>query len=346
MESEQMDKTPLISVVIPAYNEADGIEKTIERVESILEKQFDSYEIIIVDDGSCDGTPEKIEKAIEKNFRIKLIRLTRNFGKESALSAGLYYSTGNMVVTMDSDLQHPPELIPQMYYLWKTKGVKVVNAVKKVRQQENFLKRIAVNCFYFMMKLLTGTDLTNQTDFKLLDRDVVEKYIALPENQKFFRGLVPWFGFSYADIYFSPEQRSSGSSGWSVVKLARMGIAAICSFSSVPMQAVTLLGGVMFAASIVMGAQTLFMKLTGHAVEGFATVILLLLFVGSVIMISLGIIGQYIAMIYHETKRRPGYVVEHRDITVISQIPNDESCDIPDGKDCEISNVGNRKEAG
>ncbi len=311
MTSEQQ-QTPLISIVIPAYNEAEGIVEVIERVNFILKKKFQTYEIIIVDDGSCDGTSEKVEEAIKAEPKIKLIRLTRNFGKEAALNAGLCYSTGDTVVTMDSDLQHPPELIPQMYYLWEKKGVKVVNAVKKIRQQENFFKRIAVNFFYFMMKMLTETDLTNQTDFKLLDRAVVEKYIELPENQKFFRGLIPWFGFPVENVYFAPKQRSSGSSGWSLIKLSRMGIMAICSFSSVPMQAVTLLGMITFAASIVMGAQALFMKLTGHAVEGFTTVILLLLFVGSVIMISLGIIGQYIAMIYHETKKRPGYIVDKK----------------------------------
>lgn len=301
----------MISVVIPAYNEAEGISRTIKTVSSVLEKEVDQYEIIIVDDGSQDGTSRQVEEAVKADQRIKLIKLTRNFGKEAALNAGLCYSAGDAVVTMDSDLQHPPELIPEMYHLWKTKGIKVVNAVKEVRQQENFLKKIAVNFFYFMMKMLTDTDLTNQTDFKLMDRTVVERYIELSENQKFFRGLIPWFGFPSKDIYFSPAHRSSGSSGWSLIKLFKMGIMAICSFSSIPMQTVTLLGGVMFFASIVMGVQTLFMKLTGQAVEGFATVILLLLFEGSVIMISLGIIGQYISMIYHETKRRPRYIVEN-----------------------------------
>jgi dolichol-phosphate mannosyltransferase len=310
LRKESKGQNPLVSVVIPAYDEARGIKATIEKVEAILEKAFDSYEIIVVDDGSEDETYEQAEQTAGIDSRIKLIKFTRNFGKESAMVAGLRLSRGGAVVVIDSDLQHPPELIPEMYQIWKEKGVKVVNGVKRARQQENFVKRGAVNLFYGMMKLLTGFDLKNHTDFKLLDRDVVAEYIQLPESLRFFRGLIPWLGFSSENVYFTPDLRTTGRTGWSLLGLSKMGIMAICSFSSLPMHAVTLLGFFMFFASFLMSIHTFVMKITGQAEEGFATVILLLLFVGSLIMMSLGIIGQYISMIYHEVKKRPGYIIE------------------------------------
>ncbi|MBI9089857.1 MAG: glycosyltransferase family 2 protein [Desulfobacterium sp.] len=301
---------PLISIVIPAFNEARGIQAAIGTVDEIVANEFEGYEILVVDDGSKDDTCEKIRELACKNPSIKLIKLTKNFGKEAALVAGLRKSRGQVVVVLDSDLQHPPSLILDMYQIWKTRGVKVVNGVKKERQQEGFFKRVSAASFYALMKTLTGSDLKNQTDFKLMDREVVDRYVELPENRRFFRGLIPWLGYSSENVYFSPDQRNAGTTGWSLPGLAKMGIMAICSFSSLPMQGVTLLGCATFLASIVMGIHTIGMKLTGQAVEGFATVILLLLFVGSVIMISLGIIGQYISMIYHEVKRRPGYLIE------------------------------------
>lgn len=311
MEQRELGQNqPLISVVIPVFNECSGISKAIQVIINVVADAFELYEILLVDDGSMDGTWEKVEELARGNLNIRLVKLTRNFGKESALVAGLQLSRGRVVVTMDADLQHPPELIPEMYDIWKVKGIKVVNAVKKERQLEGMGHRAAAALFYRMMHTLTGFDLRNQTDFKLLDRSVVEKYVNLPENKRFFRGLIPWLGFSSAMVWFVPDQRNSGKTGWSVSGLAQMGIMAICSFSSLPMQAVTLLGAMVFLASFIMGVQTIFMKLTGQAVEGFTTVILLLLFVGSVIMISLGIIGQYLSMIYHEVKKRPGYMIE------------------------------------
>jgi hypothetical protein len=201
-------------------------------------------------------------------------------------------------------------LLPKMFHLWKEEDYHVVHGVKTSRQKETAVKGLFVRLFYAAMTLLSGYNLKQATDFKLLDRRVVDHYVALPENVRFFRGLVPWLGFRNASASFFPENRVAGNSKWSRFCLVTLAVRGICSFSSLPMQVVTFMGGIMFTASILLGIQTLFMKLSGRAVEGFTTVILLLLFIGSILMISLGIMGQYLAMIYEEIKGRPPFVIE------------------------------------
>jgi glycosyltransferase involved in cell wall biosynthesis len=275
-----------------------------------LDEVITDHEILVIDDGSTDQTWASLTALTEEDTRIKAVRFTRNFGKEAAIYAGLNYSRGQCTVIMDADLQHPPELIPSMYRLWKEDGYDVVHCEKKIRQDEPVLTRFFVNLFYTLMRFLSGYNLKGATDYKLLDRAVVQHYLDLPEHVRFFRGLVPWLGFRNTVVSFSPSKRAGGHSRWSYPALARLGIRAICSFSSMPMQVVTLMGGIMFAFTILLGAQTLFMKISGKAVEGFTTVILLLLLIGSILMVSLGVIGQYIAMIYEEVKRRPSYIVD------------------------------------
>ncbi|MBF0202050.1 MAG: glycosyltransferase family 2 protein [Desulfamplus sp.] len=304
---------PELSVVVPVFNEARGLPDMIRELTQIAKGLAVSFEIVLVDDGSRDETWQVIQFLSSSYPELMPVRLIRNFGKEAALTAGLKASRGKAVVVMDADLQHPPSLIPEMYRLWKTGVAQVVNGVKARRQEEGKIHRAAAAGFYLMMNLMSGVDLKNHTDFKLMDRQVVDAYLAIPENRRFFRGLIPWLGFLSRDLHFVPNNRETGTSRWSVPGLARMGIMAICSFSSLPLQAVTLLGIFFLLASLVMGIHTLVLKFTGQAVEGFATVILLLLFMGSVLMFSLGIIGQYIAMIYHEVKRRPMYLVSSRD---------------------------------
>ena len=299
-----------LSLVIPVYNEAQGIRETLEMSILVLKEIADDYEIVIVDDGSTDGTWDTVVSLADQDQRVKLIRLSRNFGKEAAILAGLEHCRGEGVVVMDGDLQHPPELIKEMVRLWKEEGYRVVHGVKESRQKESVSRGFFARMFYALMAALSGYDLRGGTDYKLLDRSVVKHYIELPEKVRFFRGLIPWLGFRNISVPFFPANRREGRSGWSLFSLVRLGVRAICSFSSIPIHVVTILGTLMFAASLVLGLQTLYMKLSGQAVAGFATVIILLLFIGSILMVSLGLIGQYLAMIYEEIKGRPAFVID------------------------------------
>jgi len=301
---------PLISVVIPVHNECRVIAKTLSETVQSVQSISQEYEILVIDDGSDDGTWETASAAAQHNPKVKMIRFSRNFGKEAAILAGLKFSQGKAVFTMDGDLQHPPSLLEKMFQLWREDGYQVVHGVKTNRPKETAVKGLFVKFFYAAMTLLSGYNLNQATDFKLLDRLVVDHYIALSEKVRFFRGLVPWFGFRNASVSFAPGSRMGGSSKWGRFALITLAVRAICSFSSLPMQVVTFMGGIMFAASVLLGIQTLFMKVSGRAVEGFTTVILLLLFIGSILMISLGIIGQYLAMIYEEIKGRPPFIIE------------------------------------
>jgi polyisoprenyl-phosphate glycosyltransferase len=302
--------SPLISIVIPVHNESHIIEETLKTTLQVVDRISQQYEILIIDDGSSDRTWETVSAISQHNHNIKMIRFSRNFGKEAAILAGLKFSRGKAVVVMDGDLQHPPALLPRMFHRWKEENCQVVHGVKTNRQKETAIKGLFAKLFYATMTRLSGYNLKQATDFKLLDRGVVDHYLALTENVRFFRGLVPWLGFQNASVSFSPDNRVAGNSKWSHFSLMTLAVRAICSFSSLPMQVVTFMGGIMFAASILLGIQTVFMKLSGRAVEGFTTVILLLLFIGSILMISLGIMGQYLAMIYAEIKGRPPFIIE------------------------------------
>lgn len=310
MKDPSSDSSKGLSLVIPVNNEARGIVETVDAAGQVLEGISGDYEIIVVDDGSTDNTWELLEEIAGNDNRIKLIRFTRNFGKESAILAGLKYSNGSAVIVMDGDLQHPPELMVEMARLWREEGYKVVHATKERRQRESFGRKLFANLFYGLMKAFSGYDLKCTTDYKLLDRSVVNRYLELPENVRFFRGLIPWLGSKNTSVPFSPTNRKRGRTRWTHFGLVRLGVRAICAFSSMPMQVVTILGALMFAASLLLGLQTFYMKLSGRAVAGFSTVILLLLFIGSILMVTLGIIGQYLSMIYEEIKGRPSFVID------------------------------------
>ena len=200
----------LISIVIPVYNESHVIKETLKATLQVVDPISQQYEILIIDDGSSDGTWETVSAMSQDNHNIKMIRFSRNFGKEAAILAGLKFSRGKAVVVMDGDLQHPPALLPKMFHLWKEESYQVVHCVKTSRQKETAIKGLFAKLFYATMTLLSGYNLNQATDFKLLDRRVVDHYIALSENVRFFRGLVPWLGFQNASVSFSPGNRTCG----------------------------------------------------------------------------------------------------------------------------------------
>lgn len=301
-----MDK--MLSVVLPAYNEELMIKKTAQVIGEILKKEDIPYELVFVNDGSADGTWKKIEEIRETDSHIKGVCFSRNFGKESAVSAGLAQAEGSCVAVMDCDLQHPPETLVTMYRLWES-GYQVVEGVKASRGKESFIHKMFAKTFYKIISDATGIDMSRASDFKLLDRQAVDEYLKMPERNVFFRALSSWVGFRTTYVEFDVQEREAGQSKWSFKSLVRYAVNNIASFSAAPMQIVTFCGIIFFLFAFIIGVQSLYMYFAGQAMEGFTTVILLLLIIGSILMFSLGVIGYYIAKIYDEVKMRPRYII-------------------------------------
>ena len=298
----------LLSVVIPAYNEGAMIHKTAEVVSSLLSENNIEYEIIFVNDGSKDTTWEEIVNASANNKNIKGVCFSRNFGKEGAVFAGLEHASGDCCVVMDCDLQHPPKTILEMYKLW-TEGFEVVEGVKASRGKESFIHKMFVKAFYNIISCSTGIDMSRASDFKLLDRKVVDSFLALPERHVFFRALSSWVGYKTAYVEFDVQERELGESKWSFKSLVKYAINNITSFSAAPMQLVTGCGIIFFIFAVIFGVYSIVKYFLGYSLEGFTTVILLMLIIGGILMFSLGIIGYYISKIYEEIQLRPRYIV-------------------------------------
>ena len=299
----------MLSVILPSYNEEKMIPVAAETLAGILDTAKIPFELLFVNDGSKDGTWNEICRAREKDSRVCGVCFSRNFGKEAAMFAGLEKARGDCCVVLDCDLQHPPEKIVEMYRLWE-QGYEVVEGIKHDRGEETGLHRFAANTFYGIISKATGIDMASSSDFKLLDRKVVDTLNAMPERNVFFRALSFWVGFKKAEVTYDVRERTAGESKWSTRSLIRYAITNIGSFSSAPLHLITILGFITLAISIVFSIVALVQKLAGTALGGFTTVIILLLFLGSIMMISLGIIGYYIARIYEEIKGRPRYIIE------------------------------------
>lgn len=297
----------MLSVVIPAYNEGGLIPRAAQVIGGVLKGADIPYELIFVNDGSRDATWQEILAASQTDPCVRGLCFSRNFGKEAAIFAGLEAAEGACCAVIDCDLQHPPEKLPEMYALWQ-QGWEVVNGVKESRGKESGLHTFAARSFYKLMSKAVGIDMDATSDFKLMDRRVVESLLRLPERKTFFRALVAWAGFRSIDVPFRVEERTTGASHWSTLSLIRYAFSNIASYSSAPMQMVTVLGVLTLLLSLVLGVQTLWNWAHGAA-DGFTTVIVLVLLIGSILMISLGIIGYYIAQIFTEIKARPRYLV-------------------------------------
>ncbi len=299
----------LLSVIIPFYNEEEQVLETVQVTRSVLEgiPEID-FELILIDDGSKDSTWLRMQEAALEDSRLHILGFSRNFGKEAAICAGLDHAKGDCAVLMDGDLQHPPQYIPEMLSLWQD-GYEVVDGVKKERQKESRLGRWTANTFYNFFKKLTKYDLKDASDFKLLDRRVIDAWKELGEYNTFFRGLSAWLGYKRVTLEFEVADRMHGTSKWSFMSLFRLSVNALTTFSSAPLHIIVIMGAIFWLGAIILGIQTLVNFARGTAVEGFTTVILLLLVIGGSLMIALALIGKYIANIYDEVKGRPRYII-------------------------------------
>ena len=308
METSESLRTGRLSVVLPAYNEEESVPLAADVIGDLLTQAGIDHELIFVNDGSRDHTWRAIQEAAARRPQVRGIRFSRNFGKEAAIFAGLAQARGDCCVVLDCDLQHPPEKILEMYRLWQ-QGWQVVEGVKISRGKESPLHTLAAKTFYRFLSGATRIDMSHASDFKLLDRRAVDVLVAMREKNAFFRALSSWIGFDTTQVEFEVQPRAAGQSKWSLRSLTRYAVTNLAAFSTAPLQIVTILGVLVFLCSLVLGCWSLWQKINGQALEGFTTVILLLLLIGSALMVCLGILGYYIAKIYEEIKDRPRYIV-------------------------------------
>ncbi len=302
----------MLSVIIPAYNEQDNAPLAASAISRVLSSYNIDYELIFVNDGSSDRTWLRLTQLAASDERIKAISFSRNFGKEAAIFAGLENACGDACAIMDCDLQHPPETLIEMYKLWAQGDTDVVEARKRSRGEESASHRGLAKLFYKLIQRASGVDMADTSDFKLLDRRAVDALLAMPERLTFFRAMSGWIGFETKRVYFDVAERANGESKFSFRSLVRYALTSITSFTSAPMQLVTVAGVITFIIAVIFGIDTLYNTITGNSAEGFPTVILLQLITSAIIMFSLGIIGYYLAKIYEEIKQRPRYIISEK----------------------------------
>ncbi len=299
-----------MSLVIPCHNEFHSIEEVYLELTNIIKGLSNFYEIIFVNDGSEDNTLEALMGLYDKDKNIKVINLTRNFGKEAALTCGLDHTSGDIIIPMDADFQDPPELIPQMISLWQD-GYDVVLAKRNNREGETFIKKLTAKAFYKLFTKLSKTPLPENTgDFRLMDKKVVEKIRLLREKNRFMKGIFSWVGFKTATITFDRPKRKHGQTSWNYRKLLDFALDGIFSFSTIPLK-IWLYIGVMISLISLSYAVFLILRTIfyGTDLPGYASIMVAILFMGGVQLVSLGIIGEYIGRIYKETKNRPIYLI-------------------------------------
>ncbi len=300
---------PEISFVVPAHNEAANLPFLASRLLALARKLAFTCEIILVDDGSRDGTAA-VASAFVGRIPLRLVRLSRNFGKEQAVTAGIDVASGDAIIIVDADLQHPVELAEEFIRLWK-EGYEMVYGVRIDRRDESGLKRGASRLFYRLLGRMSSVLIPpDVTDFRLLDRKVADALRALPENNRFMKGLFHWVGFRSVAVPFHPLPRHSGSSSFSFVRLLQLGITGLTSFSHVPLRLAGAVGGLISACSLLYAAwifcHTLY---AGSNVPGWATLTVGVLFLGGVQLLFIGILGEYVGRIFEEVKGRPNYIV-------------------------------------
>lgn len=307
--------TPTLSIVVPAYNEEAVLEPFHKRLAAVLDGLDLSAEIVFVDDGSRDRSRAVLERLQARDPRIGVVELSRNFGKEVALTAGLHHARGEAVIVIDADLQDPPELIPALLAPWRERGVDVVYAQRVARAGESWTKRLTARLFYALMQHVGRVRIPPDTgDFRLLSRRAVDALNQYPEQHRFMKGLFTWIGFDQEAVPYERDSRQAGSSKWSYLRLFNLAIEGITSFTAAPLRAASILGLVIALVAFVDGIWIVYKTLRyGDPVQGYPSLMTAVLFLGGVQLTAIGILGEYLGRIFHETKQRPLYHVKrHR----------------------------------
>ena len=317
MTSENRESPKSITVVVPCYNERDNISTLYDRLVPVLRSVSDRYEIIMINDGSTDGTLEEILGLISKDHNVKYVSFSRNFGHEAATTAGLNASCGDVTVIIDADLQDPPEVILKLTEKWR-EGNDIVYAVRSERKGESVLKRFTSRAFYRLINTLSKPQLPVDTgDFRLIDRKALNAFKKCEEVNRFVRGLTTWVGFKQIGVLYSRDRRHRGKTKYSYLRLSLLAMEAICSFSLAPLRLSLIFGGIGLAAAAVLTGVILLQKIiVGIPVQGYALMILSVLFMGSLNILLLGVVAEYIGKIFLETQRRPLYLVEEQSATL------------------------------
>ncbi|MBT3293988.1 MAG: glycosyltransferase family 2 protein [Verrucomicrobia bacterium] len=308
-----MNESVDISIVVPAFNEEGNIAELHRRLVSVLGGMDVAFDIIFVDDGSSDGTLLKVSELAEQDPRVKAISFSRNFGHMKALCAGLDYASGAAVITMDADLQHPPDLIPALIAKWR-EGFEIVGTIREEAEGTGGVKALTSRCFYSLMSRIAGTDLPRgAADYRLLDRSVVETLTGMHERSRFLRGLIGWVGYKKVFLPYRADERFSGTTKYSFSRMLGFAADGITSFSSVPLKLSAYVGAVVAMLAFVYAGYAVCIKLfTDRAIAGWASVLIAVLFVGGVQLIFLGVIGEYLSRVYEEAKQRPLYIVRKK----------------------------------
>ena len=308
-----MTERVVLSIVVPVFNEAEVVERFHARLVAVLDRVNVPSEGIFVDDGSRDGTFERILQIRGRDLRVKALQLTRNFGHQAALTAGLDHASGEAVITMDGDLEHPPELIPDLLAKWRD-GYQVVHTKREAAGSARPLTAILSRTFYRVFNALAQIELPESgPDYRLLDRRVVEALRGLPERARFIRGLSVWVGFRQTAVPFAVGERVGGAPGYSARKRLRLALEGMTSFSVAPLRAATLAGAAIAALAFLYGSYAIVMKLfTERSVRGWASVLAVVSFLSGLQLLGLGLVGEYIGRIYEEVKGRPVYLLSAR----------------------------------
>lgn len=297
----------LLSVVAPVYDEEELVEAFVARAKAAVSEW--EYELVLVNDGSSDTTPEILDRLADADPRVRVIHLSRNFGHQAALTAGLEHAAGDVVAMIDADLQDPPELIPDMVRCWQT-GADVVYAVRKQREGETAFKLATASWFYKLFRQLAQVDLEpNSGDFRLLDRRALDALLSMTERSRFLRGMTVWVGFTQTAVHYERDARAAGETKYTLRKMLRFSLDAIASFSHLPLQLATYVGLLSAGLAFIAIPVVIAMHFAGSYLPGFGTVTIAILLLGGIQLIALGVIGEYVGRIYDEVKHRPLYIV-------------------------------------
>lgn len=303
-----------ISIVVPIYYEEENIFPLYERLKKVISDELDlNYEIIFINDGSKDDSVKNIKKLRTQDGNIKLIDFSRNFGHQIAVTAGLEHTTGEVSVIIDADLQDPPELIIDMYKKYK-EGYDVVYAKRKSRAGESFFKKRTAKIFYRLLDFISEVDIPLDTgDYRLMSRRVVEQLNSMPEKNRFIRGLVTWVGFKQTSVEYNREKRHAGETGYSLSKMIKFSLDGITSFSTFPLKIATIFGTLISGVSFIYILRIIYLKyFTEKTIQGWSSIMVSNLFLGGIILLTLGILGEYIGRIYTELKNRPQYIIKEK----------------------------------